>query len=187
MLSIALEPRLPRDRRWDADEIEREASGQRHEPRWRKGAAAPAEIGPCETRPCEAGPCEAGPCEAGPCERDAERDDDGLPRDAPLSRRIGRLKAIIEGAGSFEPAPPLPRAERRTFDGERLWTVSDEGRTVEQLARSGPAGFRLKRQFRLDESLDEPPPPGEADLEGIAIDAGRVWVCGSHARVRKRA
>ena len=41
-LSIALEARLARERRWDADEIEREASGQRHEPRWRKGAAAPA-------------------------------------------------------------------------------------------------------------------------------------------------
>jgi hypothetical protein len=103
-LSIALEARLARERRWDADEIDREASGMRHEPRWRRGAASPAQAQSCEAEPCEA---------------DRERDDDGLPEDAPLSERIGRLKAIIEGAGTCEPAPPLHRAERRALAAQR--------------------------------------------------------------------
>ena len=98
-LSIALEARLARERRWDADEIEREASGVRHEPRWRRSAAQPAE--------------------AEPCESDAERDDDGLPETAQLAERIGRLKAIIEGAGAPEPQPPLRRAERQALDVQR--------------------------------------------------------------------
>jgi hypothetical protein len=75
------------------------ASGARHEPRWRRSAAQPAEVEPCES--------------------DAERDDDGLPESAPLGRRIGRLKTIIEGAGTPEPPPPLRRAERRALDAQR--------------------------------------------------------------------
>src|SRR6516165_4732528 len=58
-LSIALEARLHRERRWDADEIEREAQGARHEPRWRRSAASSGD--------------------AEPAECDVERDDDGLP------------------------------------------------------------------------------------------------------------
>jgi hypothetical protein len=98
-LSIALEARLHRERRWDADEIEREAQGVRHEPRWRKGAAQPADTEPAES--------------------DRERDDDGLACDAPLSQRIGRLKVIIEGAGSPEPEPRLFRFEQRTLEAVR--------------------------------------------------------------------
>ena len=55
-------------------------------------------------------------------EADAEResDDDGLPQDATLARRLGRLKAIIAGAGGAEPPPPrLGGAERRALAGLR--------------------------------------------------------------------
>jgi hypothetical protein len=89
-LTLALEARLCRERRWDADEIAREATGVRHEPRWRKASA---------------------PTDAEACESDRERDDDGLPADAPISVRIERLKTIIEGAGQPEPAQPPYRAE----------------------------------------------------------------------------
>jgi hypothetical protein len=102
-LSIALEARLSRERRWDAAEIEgeveREATGQRHEPRWRRSAAPPADAEPREV--------------------DVERDDDGLPEDAPLARRIGRLQAIIEGAGIAETPSPPYRAERRALAVQR--------------------------------------------------------------------
>jgi hypothetical protein len=96
-LSIALEARLFRERRWDADEIEREAQGARHEPRWRRGASGDAE----------------------PAESDRERDDDGLACDAPFDRRISRLKVIIEGAGSYEPEAGPGRAERQALDAQR--------------------------------------------------------------------
>src|SRR5690349_5754734 len=45
-LSMALEARLARERRWDADAIEREASGVRREARWRKAAAPSPEAEP---------------------------------------------------------------------------------------------------------------------------------------------
>lgn len=102
-LSIALEARLSRERRWDADEIadgiEQTAQGVRREPRWRQGASSS--------------------CDAEPCESDRERDDDGLPQTAPLARRIGRLKAIIEGAGATEPGPVLYSAEVWALDAQR--------------------------------------------------------------------
>jgi hypothetical protein len=91
-LSIALEARLARERRWDADEIARkvvpEAEGERCTPRRRQPAEAAGE--------------------ADPYEADRERDDDGLPSDAPLGRRIERLKAIVEGA--VVPAPERAQA-----------------------------------------------------------------------------
>ena len=94
-LTIALEAKQFRERRWDADEIQREASGVRHEPRWRKGA--PSE----------------------PCEADRERDDDGLPSDATLPQRIARLTAIIEGAGAPEPEPILRSVEIQAINARR--------------------------------------------------------------------
>jgi hypothetical protein len=105
-LSIALEARLHRERRWDADEIEREAKGRRHAPRWRRSEAAPA------------GASDRSRVEAEPCESDRERDDDGLACDAPLAQRIGRLQAIIAGAGT-----PLQTrtAEREASTPQRAW------------------------------------------------------------------
>jgi hypothetical protein len=81
-LSIALEAKLHRERRWDADEIRRETQGERHAPRWRRSATAPNDR---ETR-----------------ETDREADDDGLPGDACLAQRLDRLKAILEET----PEPP---------------------------------------------------------------------------------
>jgi hypothetical protein len=114
-LSIALEARLFRERRWDADEIRREASGAQHAPRWRRAVASDA---------AASGVGASGAWATGawaePSESDAERDDDGLPQDAPLAERIGRLTAIIEGAdvadtrvrGAEAEALDLERAER---------------------------------------------------------------------------
>jgi hypothetical protein len=81
-LSIALEAKLHRERRWDADEIRRETQGERHAPRWRRSATAPSDREPHET--------------------DREADDDGLPGDACLAQRLDRLKAILEET----PEPP---------------------------------------------------------------------------------
>jgi Protein of unknown function (DUF3616) len=75
--------------------------------------------------------------------------------------------------------------------GEFLWTVSDEGRTLECLKRDGE-GFSLKEQFQLDKVFGSVIPgaddsePHELDLESIDIADGRLWLCGSHCRVRKK-
>ena len=83
-LSIALEARLSRERRWDAQEI---AGRARRTPDGETDARPGASSEPCESDR----------------ERDGERDWDGLPRDAPLGRRIARLKAIVEAAGHDNP------------------------------------------------------------------------------------
>jgi hypothetical protein len=100
-LSIALEARLARERRWDARDVaqalESEAAGEPHR---RRGAASAASA-------------------AEPCESDCEHDDDGLPDTAPVSERIERIKAIVEGSGAPEPLPRGARAERQALALQR--------------------------------------------------------------------
>jgi hypothetical protein len=103
-LSIALEAKLARERRRDAAEI--------------GDALVRAADGRQETRG-RAGRSESPTREAEPCERDREAEDDGLPADAPLSRRLDRLRAILDGGGEPAAGPPVckfvwrspPRAE----------------------------------------------------------------------------
>ncbi len=66
--------------------------------------------------------------------------------------------------------------------GRFLWTASDEGRTIERLEPHG-SHYRLHRQLHLHELFDELP-PGEADLEALAVEDDRLFVCGSHCRGR---
>jgi hypothetical protein len=74
-------------------------------------------------------------------------------------------------------------------DGRWLWTVSDDGRTLEQLVRAG-AGYALHAQIRLDELLGRLGLviPGKADaqldLEALDFADGRLWLCGSHGSKR---
>jgi hypothetical protein len=98
-LSIALEAKLHRERRWDADEIRRETQGERHAPRWRRAAEPAGEGTPRET--------------------DRERDDDGLPADMPLAERIDRLKAILDGADAAEAAVRPHRFQWRELEADR--------------------------------------------------------------------
>ena len=76
-------------------------------------------------------------------------------------------------------------------DGDRLWTVSDEGRTLEVLAPDGTGGYRLTHQYALDTLIPGIPDagddkPGELDLESITIRKGQLWLSGSHCLVRQK-
>ncbi len=71
--------------------------------------------------------------------------------------------------------------------GEFLWTVSDEGRTVECLEPHRD-GYRLRHQYRLDDlfpGLPGLPDRQEADVESLDCDGTLLWICGSHSRVRE--
>jgi hypothetical protein len=117
-LSIALEARLSRERRLDAAQIGAsigDAPGDAIGDEIAGGA--PHDARDSDARADRREPAPAG--EAEPCERDRERDDDGLPEDAPLTRRIARLKAIVEGAASPEPAPCRFRFEARALAAQR--------------------------------------------------------------------
>jgi hypothetical protein len=95
-LSIALEAKLARERRWDADELQRETLGERLAPRWRTDPGQDRGGATSDT-------------EAWPRESDRERDYDGLAAEVPLGRRIDRLKAIVEGGGMAGEGAAAPR------------------------------------------------------------------------------
>jgi hypothetical protein len=64
------------------------------------------------------------------------------------------------------------------------WTVSDEGRTFECFSFDGTQ-FELRAQYSLDDFFPDLPEGKEADLEAVDFFEGRLWLCGSHSRVRR--
>lgn len=79
------------------------------------------------------------------------------------------------------------------FSGDWLWVVGDEACGVDRLRRLDPVGsetlrFGEVRDFPLAELLDLPGAADEeADLEGMAVSDGWLWVVGSHGLKRKNA
>jgi hypothetical protein len=110
-LSMALEARLARERRWDDRKIERAIAN--------KVATAGAASDPRRSPRAEPEPCASEPWASEPCESDRERDDDGLPETALLADGIERVKAIVEGAGRLGLLASPARAERQALEVQR--------------------------------------------------------------------
>lgn len=79
------------------------------------------------------------------------------------------------------------------FSGDWLWVAGDEACGIDRLHRLPPVGkevlrFGDVRDFPLADLLDLPGAgDAEADLEGMAIADGFLWVVGSHGLKRKNA
>jgi hypothetical protein len=79
------------------------------------------------------------------------------------------------------------------FSGDWLWVAGDEACGIDRLRRLSPAGaealrFGEVRDFPLADLLDLPGAADEeADLEGMAVAGGFLWVVGSHGFKRKNA
>lgn len=79
------------------------------------------------------------------------------------------------------------------FTGEHLWVAGDEACGVDRLRRLAPVGteqlrYGEGRAFPLATLLDLPGEfDEEADLEGMAVLDGFLWVVGSHGHKRKNA
>lgn len=69
--------------------------------------------------------------------------------------------------------------------GDTLFLAGDENAAVERLTRDGDS-WGDHRRLPLADFLDFDEPDEEADLEGLAVDAGWLWVLGSHARTRPK-
>jgi hypothetical protein len=74
------------------------------------------------------------------------------------------------------------------LDGDRLWLACDEGCRLERLSRApGGSTFAKHEVFDLEALLDLPAAAEEeADIEGLAVDDGWLWLVGSHAVKRKK-
>lgn len=79
------------------------------------------------------------------------------------------------------------------FSGDWLWVAGDEACGIDRLRRLPATGGETLRfgevhDFPLAELLDLPGPAAEeADLEGMAVADGWLWVVGSHGLKRKNA
>jgi len=79
------------------------------------------------------------------------------------------------------------------FSGDWLWVAGDEACGIDRLRRLPPVGSEALRfgevqDFPLDTLLDLPGAADEeADLEGMAVADGWLWVVGSHGLKRKNA
>lgn len=77
------------------------------------------------------------------------------------------------------------------FTGDWLWVAGDEACGLDRLRRLEPTGrealrFGEVRDFPLADLLDLPGDAGEeADLEGMTVANGYLWVVGSHGLKRK--
>ena len=102
-----------------------------------------------------------------------------------LSSASGTQSVVLDYKGAGGTPEILRNLSGLAAEGGTLWTVSDEGRTLERL-EAVEGGYLLAEQLRLDALFPDLPVGKEADLESVDVAGGRVWVCGSHGRVREK-
>ncbi|WP_188262600.1 DUF3616 domain-containing protein [Azospirillum tabaci] len=105
--------------------------------------------------------------------------------DHPIGRPIATVRLVFRDGG--ETAGNLSVAERA---GSNLFVASDEGaRIVHMAAEDGGTLYRQDAVYPLADFFALPvtiPGEDEADIEGMTIADGWLWVTGSHALARKK-
>ncbi len=71
--------------------------------------------------------------------------------------------------------------------GRALFVASDEGARIERLVTGDGALYGGHTSFALADAFDLPDgADGEADIEGMSVDGGWLWVVGSHSLARRK-
>jgi hypothetical protein len=74
------------------------------------------------------------------------------------------------------------------LDGDTLWLACDEGCRLERLSKGGDGAFAAHTAVPLGSLLTLPAPETEeADIEGMDLAGGWLWIVGSHGVKRKNA
>jgi len=95
---------------------------------------------------------------------------------------------VVLDFGDRDPERDLRSELSAVAAGERfIWTGSDEGRGAECFQRQSDDRLVLKHRLKLERLFPDMPKRGEADLEGVDVADGRLWLTGSHCIVRPKA
>jgi len=97
---------------------------------------------------------------------------------------VARVRIDFDDASSGEELHHDVSAVARL--GDTLFLACDETATVEVMHRIGDRRYGEHATVHLDELFDLPDPGGELDVEGLAIDDGRLWIVGSHSCTRRK-
>lgn len=95
-----------------------------------------------------------------------------------------RIRLDFDDASSGEELHHDVSAIARLDD--TLFLACDETSTIEVMHRTGELSFGEHETVHLDELFELPDPGGELDIEGLAIDADRLWIVGSHSCTRRK-
>lgn len=96
-----------------------------------------------------------------------------------------RHRVLLDLAAGDGDDPPHEDLSSVVAAGDDLWLASDEGARLERLTRSSDGSFGGHASFPLRQFVRLPEDEEEVDVEGLDVDAGWLWVVGSHS-VRRR-
>lgn len=96
---------------------------------------------------------------------------------------IATLHVALDDEGAEPAAHELSAVAR---EGATLFLAADEAAHIEIVHALPDGGFGAHENVALASLFPLPGDDEELDLEGLAIDSGKLWIVGSHARTRRK-
>lgn len=97
-----------------------------------------------------------------------------------------RERIRLEAGAALDDDEALQNFSAGSRIGDTLFVAADERAAIDRLTPAGRGAWGNHVRFELNGLLDLADPDEEADLEGLAVEDGWLWVLGSHARTRPK-